>query len=142
MKNKRSCITLALIAFGLLIAPFASALAEETPVHRYVFNIDPKKMPGIVMGFSDKLHEIHVEALIDNGDLDCTACHEDNDETIFMGRSVNNYDMEEQDRTNFVHRSCVHCHENMKRGPIITECRSCHNPKFSRLSDLERAMAQ
>lgn len=140
MKNKRICTTLVLIAFGLLIVPFASALAEEAPVQRYVFSIAPKEMQGITMNYSDKLHELHVGAMLENG-KDCTACHFDNDETTFMGISTSDQTLLNGDAlTDFIHKSCVDCHVEMQKGPSINSCRTCHNEQYGVETGLERVM--
>lgn len=140
MKNKRICTTLVLIAFGLLVMPLASALAEEAPVERYVFNIAPKEMQGITMNYPDPLHELHVTALQEAG-KDCTACHFDNDETTFMGVSISDETTLNGDaRTEFIHNSCVACHVEMEQGPSINSCRTCHSEQYGAETGLERVM--
>ena len=139
MKNKRIC-TLVLIAFGLLVMPLASAIAVEAPAERYVFNVTPKEMSGVTMDYSSKLHEIHELAMEEAG-KDCTACHFDNDETRFMGVSVNDKEMLSADaRMNFIHDACSSCHVEMQTGPSITSCRTCHSGQYEAETGLERVM--
>ena len=140
MKNKRICTTLVLIVFGLLIVPFASAITEEAPTERYVFNIAPTEMQGVTMNYTDPLHDIHVEAMEKAG-KDCTACHFDNDETRFMGVSIDDKDLlSVAERTDFIHNTCVGCHIKMQAGPSITSCRTCHNVQYGAETGLERVM--
>ena len=137
MKNKQICTALVLIALGLLIIPLASAIAEEAPTERYVFNVKPKEMSGVTMSYPDSLHELHVVALAN----DCTACHFDNDETRFMGVSPNDMNMlSDAERTEFIHNTCTSCHVKMQTGPTITSCRSCHTSQYDAETGLDRVM--
>jgi len=140
MKNKRIYTTLLLLAFGLLLVPLASAIEEEVPVQRYVFNIPPEKMLGVTMSYSDPLHKLHVNAMEEAG-KDCTVCHFANDETRFMNASPNDKDMLSVDaRMDFIHDSCASCHAEMQAGPSITSCRTCHNEQYDAETGLERVM--
>lgn len=130
MKSKSICTALVFCIVALSMAHFAAALAEEAD-QPYVMNIIPKEMAGIAMNMnmSDKLHEIHTEALED----ECTPCHYDDDYETFMGVSVYDSGMSEKARQDFVHKACVDCHVKMKTGPSITECRSCHTAEYGAL---------
>ncbi len=139
MKNKRIFNILMLIALGAIIVPFASAIAEEAPVERYVLNVEPSQYPGIAMNYQDPLHELHVDALMEAG-LDCTPCHYDNDEKTFMGVSISDNNMDAYEKRNFLHNACASCHADIGKGPAITECRSCHNPEYAPKSGLEAIM--
>ncbi len=136
MKKNRICTILMLLAFGLIVAPLASALAEEAPVERYVMSTEPSQYPGIAMNYQDKLHETHVEAL--GGD--CTACHYDNDEQTFMGVAINDHGMTTDERRVFLHNNCVSCHTEEQRGPSINECRSCHSTDYAPVRGVEAVM--
>ncbi len=130
MKKKRIFTILMLLAIGAIIVPFASAIADEVPVERYVLNVEPNQYPGIGMNYQDALHQLHVESLAKAG-KDCTACHYDNDESTFMGVSIYNNDMDDDEKRAFVHNACASCHMEYNSGPSINECRSCHSPDYA-----------
>lgn len=123
MKKQRICMILALMAFGLIIVPLTSAIADESLEERYTFGIKPSAMPEVSFTDGDTLHDFHVEK-IEAAGKDCTVCHFDDDYENFMNLGNMTGDSSTK-RTAYVHTSCVSCHAT-NGGPEIAACRTCH----------------
>lgn len=130
MKNLSTYILMVAFAIGFFLEPMPKASAENSSVQRYVFDITPRKMQGITMTEQSKLHDLHVEAIMEQ-DKDCTVCHFDNDEINFMGLAINNSDMTSKQKAKFIHQSCNNCHVEMQSGARRKDCQTCHSPTYA-----------
>ena len=82
------------------------------------------------------LHDRHTESL--KGEKDCSACHQQNDNTYnFKFKRIK--DSGPEIDMAIYHDNCIGCHQETIRsgnvaGPVAGDCRSCHNRKPKAIS--------
>jgi len=112
------------MALSLLCMFATASIAEVTEETSYPFGIKPEKMQAIDFTDGSALHDYHIEEF-EEMDMDCTACHSDEENYTFMNMAQM-HSADQETRTAYVHKSCVDCHVKLNDGPKITACRSCH----------------
>jgi len=90
------------------------------------------------------LHDTHTKALKEQG-LDCQSCHKTDDKgnmSLKFKRleGENQPELTATELKDIYHDGCISCHtetadKNLKTGPMVGECRSCHQEKPEFVAD-------
>ncbi len=122
MKKQARVLTLGFIMVMLLSVAIGptflvnDAMGEEEADARIPFllpTLKADKMPPMYFK-----HDKHIAALDD----DCGKCHTSSEE-FFLDSEEKSAD----EVVAYVHTECVRCHVEMKKGPVLASCRSCHS---------------